>query len=286
MSARIIDGKKIADGLGEANATRAEALRRTGIEPTLAILTPEGDPNAAAYARSLTKAGTRCGLVVRTEELPADVDPSGFSKLLREAGTVAHGVLVLRPLPAGLDPDAVNSLMDPARDVDGVHPQNAGLLALGRPRFVPATARAVHHLLKTTGVELVGRRAVIIGRSNIVGKPLFQLFLAEHLTVTVCHSRTVDLPGVAREAEVLAVAVGRAQMVTPEYVKPGAVVLDAGYNWNDELGREEGDVHPDVAETAGWFTPVPGGVGPVTTQMLVENALRAAQVIHDIRDNL
>jgi len=286
VSARIIDGKKIADGLGEANATRAEALRRTRIEPTLAILTPEGDPNAAAYARSLTKAGTRCGLVVRTEELPADVDPSGFSKLLREAGTVAHGVLVLRPLPAGLDPDAVNSLMDPARDVDGVHPQNAGLLALGRPRFVPATARAVQHLLKTTGVELVGRRAVIIGRSNIVGKPLFQLFLAEHLTVTVCHSRTADLPGVAREADVLAVAIGRAEMVTPDFIKPGAVVLDAGYNWSAELGREEGDVRPDVAEIAGWFTPVPGGVGPVTTQMLVENALRAAQVIHDIRDNL
>jgi methylenetetrahydrofolate dehydrogenase (NADP+)/methenyltetrahydrofolate cyclohydrolase len=166
--------------------------------------------------------------------------------------------------------------VDPTKDVDGVHPLNAGLLALGRPRFVPATARAVHYLLKTTGVELVGKRAVIIGRSNIVGKPLFQLLLAEHLTVTVCHSRTVDLPGVAREADVLAVAVGRAEMVTPEYVKPGAVVLDAGYNWNDELGREQGDVHPDVEKVAGWFTPVPGGVGPVTTQMLIENVLIAA----------
>ncbi|HUT99081.1 MAG TPA: bifunctional 5,10-methylenetetrahydrofolate dehydrogenase/5,10-methenyltetrahydrofolate cyclohydrolase [bacterium] len=277
MSARILDGKKIAGELGEANAARAEALRRAGIEPTLAVLAPEGDPNAAAYARSLAKAGTRRGLVVRTVELPAGVDPEGFRKLLKEAEAGAHGVLVLRPLPKGLDPDAVDSLLDPARDVDGVHPVNAGLLALGRPRFVPATARAVHHLLKATGVELVGKRAVIIGRSNIVGKPLFQLLLAEHLTVTVCHSRTVDLPGVAREADVLAVAIGRAHMVTPDYVKPGAVVLDAGYNWNNELGREQGDVHPDVAETAGWFTPVPGGVGPVTTQMLLENALRAAQ---------
>jgi methylenetetrahydrofolate dehydrogenase (NADP+)/methenyltetrahydrofolate cyclohydrolase len=196
--------------------------------------------------------------------------------LLKEAETGAHGVLVLRPLPKNLDPDAVDFSVDPAKDVDGVHPVNAGLLALGRPRFVPATARAVHYLLKTTGVELVGKRAVIIGRSNIVGKPLFQLLLAEHLTVTVCHSRTVDLPGVAREADVLAVAVGRAEMVTPEYVKPGAVVLDAGYNWNDELGREQGDVHPDVEKVAGWFTPVPGGVGPVTTQMLIENALIAA----------
>jgi len=277
LSARILDGKKIAGELGEANAARAEALRRAGIEPTLAVLAPEGDPNAAAYARSLAKAGTRRGLVVRTVELPAGVDPEGFRKLLKEAEAGAHGVLVLRPLPKGLDPDAVDSLLDPARDVDGVHPVNAGLLALGRPRFVPATARAVHHLLKATGVELVGKRAVIIGRSNIVGKPLFQLLLAEHLTVTVCHSRTVDLPGVAREADVLAVAIGRAHMVTPDYVKPGAVVLDAGYNWNNELGREQGDVHPDVAETAGWFTPVPGGVGPVTTQMLLENALRAAQ---------
>jgi len=134
------------------------------------------------------------------------------------------------------------------------------------------------HLLKTTGVALVGKRAVIIGRSPIVGKPLFQLLLAEHLTVTVCHSRTVDLPAVAREADVLAVAIGRAHMVTPEYVKPGAVVLDAGFNWNEELGREQGDVHPDVAEIAGWFTPVPGGVGPVTTQLLLENALRAARI--------
>jgi methylenetetrahydrofolate dehydrogenase (NADP+)/methenyltetrahydrofolate cyclohydrolase len=278
LSARIIDGKTIAQELGEANATRAEALRRAGIEPTLAILTPEGDPNAGAYARSLTKAGTRCGFVVQTVELPADVDPKGFSKFLKKVEADTHGVLVLRPLPKGLDPDAVDCLVDPARDVDGVHPVNAGLLALGRPRFVPATARAVHHLLKTTGVALAGKRAVIIGRSNIVGKPLFQLLLAEHLTVTVCHSRTVDLPGVAREAEVLAVAIGRAHMVTPDYVKPGAVVLDAGYNWSDELGREEGDVHPDVEQVAGWFTPVPGGVGPVTTQMLLENALRAAQI--------
>ncbi|OGD73727.1 MAG: hypothetical protein A2Y64_06165 [Candidatus Coatesbacteria bacterium RBG_13_66_14] len=277
MGAEIIDGKKIAGGLGEANAARSEALRGAGIEPTLAVLTPGDDPNAGAYARSLVKAGTKRGLVVRTVELPAGVDPAGFERLLKEAETGAHGVLVLRPLPAGLDPDAVDFLVDPDRDVDGVHPVNAGLLALGRPRFVPATARAVHHILKSTGVELVGKRAVIIGRSNIVGKPLFQLLLAEHLTVTVCHSRTRDLPGVAREAEVLAVAIGRAEMVTPEYVKPGAVVLDAGYNWNDGLGREQGDVHPDAAEVAGWFTPVPGGVGPVTTQMLVANVLIAAE---------
>ncbi|MCX7021075.1 MAG: bifunctional 5,10-methylenetetrahydrofolate dehydrogenase/5,10-methenyltetrahydrofolate cyclohydrolase [bacterium] len=250
VGARMIDGKAVARELGEANAARAGALCRDGVEPTLAILTPEGDPNAGAYARSLAKAGTKSGLVVRTVELPADVDPAGFERLLKEAETGAHGVLVMRPLPAGLDPDAVDSLVDPAKDVDGVHPENAGLLALGRPRFVPATARAVHHLLKTTGVALVGKRAVVIGRSNIVGKPLFQLLLAEHLTVTVCHSRTVDLPGVAREAEVLAVAIGRARMVTPEYVKPGAVVLDAGYNWSDELGREQGDVHPEVPSRA------------------------------------
>jgi methylenetetrahydrofolate dehydrogenase (NADP+)/methenyltetrahydrofolate cyclohydrolase len=247
----------------------------------LAVLTPEGDPNARAYARSLAKAGTRRGLVVRTVEFPAGVDPAGFERLLRDTETGAHGVLVMRPLPPQLDPDAVDFSVDPNRDVDGVHPENAGLLALGRPRFVPATARAVHHMLKTTGVELVGKRAVVIGRSNIVGKPLFQLLLAEHLTVTVCHSRTRDLPAVAREADVLAVAVGRAHMVTPDYVKPGAVVLDAGYNWSDELGREQGDVHPDAADTAGWFTPVPGGVGPVTTQMLLENALSAAQIIRD-----
>jgi methylenetetrahydrofolate dehydrogenase (NADP+)/methenyltetrahydrofolate cyclohydrolase len=277
VSARIIDGRAVAKELGGANSARAEELKKAGVEPVLAVLTPAGDPNSAAYARALTKAGTKRGLVVRTVEFPAGVDRAGFEKLLKEAEAGAHGVLVMRPLPKGLDPDAVDALVDPAKDVDGVHPENAGLLALGRPRSVPATARAMHHLLKATGVELLGGRAVVIGRSNIVGKPLFQLLLAEHLTVTVCHSRTHDLPGVAREADVLAVAVGRAHMVTPEYVKPGAVVLDAGYNYSEELGRERGDVHPDVAEVAGWLTPVPGGVGPVTTQLLLENVITAAE---------
>lgn len=277
MSARIIDGRAVAKELRALNSAKVEELKRAGVEPVLAILTPEGDPAAGAYARSLAKAGTKRGLTVNTVNLPAEVNQERFAELLKDAEAGAHGVLVMRPLPKQLDPDLVDSLVDPTKDVDGVHPENAGLLALGRPRFVPATARSMLHLLKSTGVALVGRRAVVIGRSPIVGKPLFQLLLAEHLTVTVCHSRTVDLPGVAREADVLAVAIGRAHMVTPDYVKPGAVVLDAGFNWNDELGREQGDVHPGVAETAGWFTPVPGGVGPVTTQLLIENVITAAQ---------
>ncbi len=277
MSARIIDGRAVAKELRAANSDRVEELKAAGVEPVLAILTPKGYPAAGAYARSLARAGTKRGLAVNTVEFPAEVNRKRFAELLKDAEAGAHGLLVMRPLPKGLDPDAVDALVDPAKDVDGVHPENAGLLALGRPRFVPATARAMLHLLKTTGVALVGKRAVVIGRSPIVGKPLFQLLLAEHLTVTVCHSRTVDLPGVAREADVLAVAIGRAHMVNPDYVKPGAVVLDAGFNWNEELGSEQGDVHPDVAEVAGWFTPVPGGVGPVTTQLLIENVITAAR---------
>ncbi len=277
MSAEKIDGKALANKLKESNTALATSLKEAGIEPKLAILSAEGDIAGNSYARSLKRAGKRIGLTVEPTGYPDAIAQDDFDRILKETSRGVHGVLVMRPLPEQLDPAMVDSLIDPLKDVDGVHPQNAGLLALGRPSFIPATARSILHLLKSTGVELKGKRAVIVGRSPTVGKPLLQLLLAEHLTVTVCHSRTADLPAVCREADVLAVAIGRARMVTPEFVKPGAIVLDAGFNWDDELGHELGDVDPAVAEVAGWLSPVPGGVGPVTTQLLLENALVAAQ---------
>jgi len=277
LFAEKIDGKALAHKLKESNTALAESLKKADIEPKLAILSAEGDIAGNSYRRSLKRAGKRIGLVVEPIGYPDGIAQDDFALILKETSRGVHGVLVMRPLPEQLDPAMVDSLIDPLKDVDGVHPQNAGLLALGRPRFIPATALSMLHLLKSTGTELKGKRAVIVGRSPTVGKPLLQLLLAEHLTVTVCHSRTIDLPSVCKEADVLAVAIGRANMVTPEFVKPGAIVLDAGFTWDYELGHELGDVDPAVAEVAGWLSPVPGGVGPVTTQLLLRNALIAAQ---------
>ena len=277
MSAQKIDGKVLAAKLKERNVALADSLKEAGVEPKLAILCAEGDIAGNSYARTLRRAGKKIGLTVEPTGYPDGIAQDDFSQLLKETSRGVHGVLVMRPLPEQLDPAMVDLLIDPSKDVDGVHPQNVGLLALGRPRFIPATARSILHLLKSTGVELKGKRAVIVGRSPTVGKPLFQLLLAEHLTVTVCHSRTIDLPGVCRDADVLAVAIGRAGMVTPDFIKPGAIVLDAGFNWDDKLGHELGDVAPAVDEVAGWLSPVPGGVGPVTTQLLLENALIATE---------
>jgi methylenetetrahydrofolate dehydrogenase (NADP+)/methenyltetrahydrofolate cyclohydrolase len=275
MPAQLLDGKLAAAEIRKETTARIDALSSP---PRLGILVAEGDRPSAAYAKVLRRRGGKLGLEVQRHRYPDDIDQRDFNALLAEVEEGAHGVLVMRPLPRQLDPAVVDELIDPQKDVDGVQPANVGLLALGRPRFVPATARAMHLLLQRSGVPLKGKRAVIIGRSPTVGKPLFQLLLAEHLTVTVCHSRTVDLAARAAEADVLAVAVGRAHLVTPEFIKPGAVVLDAGYNWDTDAGHELGDVHPAAAETAGWFTPVPGGVGPLTTELMLANAVAAAEL--------
>jgi len=274
MTAELIDGKQAARSQRKLTTDRAAELND---EPALGILVAESDKPSRAYAKFLSKRGKKIGLRVDATSYSDDITPGRFAEDLSEVQQGVDGLLVMRPLPAQLDPAAVDELIDPRRDVDGVHPHNVGLLALGRPLFIPATALSMLRLLLSTGVELQGRRAVIIGRSPTVGKPLFQLLLSLHLTVTVCHSRTKDLAAVAREADVLAVAVGRPHLVTPEFVKPGAVVLDAGYNWDDDAGHELGDVHPDVAGTAGFLTPVPGGVGPLTTELMLANAVEAAR---------
>jgi methylenetetrahydrofolate dehydrogenase (NADP+)/methenyltetrahydrofolate cyclohydrolase len=207
------------------------------------------------------------------------------------------GILVQLPLPEGLDTEVVLDAVDPEKDVDGIHPENTGRIVQGRPRFVTCTPGGIIELLERNKIEIHGQNAVIIGRSDIVGKPMAMLLMHRHATVTICHSRTRDLPGVAREADILIVAIGRDAMVTPDFVKPGATVVDVGINRVADRDRVEeifgenadwqkfedrgylvvGDVHPDVAEVAGAFTPVPGGVGPLTIGMLLANTLESAR---------
>ncbi|HEX9017124.1 MAG TPA: bifunctional 5,10-methylenetetrahydrofolate dehydrogenase/5,10-methenyltetrahydrofolate cyclohydrolase, partial [Chloroflexota bacterium] len=190
--------------------------------------------------------------------------------------TAVHGVIVQMPLPPHLNQDMATSLLSPLKDVDGIHPYNAGMLALGRPSFIPATPFGGLEILKRSGIDLKGKECVIVGRSNIVGKPMFFLLLQEHATVTICHSRTRDLAAVCRRADVLVAAIGKAKMITADYVKPGAVVVDFGINVVD--GKIVGDVDFDaVKEIAGAITPVPGGTGPTTNAILLRNTFEAAK---------
>jgi methylenetetrahydrofolate dehydrogenase (NADP+)/methenyltetrahydrofolate cyclohydrolase len=275
-----IDGKKIAAGLREDLATRVERLRGAGTTPTLVIVTATEDEGTAWYVRSLTRTAERLGLAARTVELPTTADAATVRAALATAGADpgVHGVICQTPLPGGVALADVARAIPPEVDVDGANPVSLGLLAAGAAdAFPPATAAAVLAILDHERVPLAGRRAVVIGRSNVVGKPAALMLLARHATVTVCHSRTADLPGVAREADVLVAAVGRAGMVTRDFVRPGAVVIDVGTNPTPDGGLA-GDVDTaGVAEVAGAVTPVPGGVGPVTTMLLMGHVITAAE---------
>jgi methylenetetrahydrofolate dehydrogenase (NADP+)/methenyltetrahydrofolate cyclohydrolase len=276
----LIDGRKIAAELAEQTAARVEALVARGVTPTLAIVVATTDEGSAWYVRSLVRAAGKLGIDARVVQL----DPAGDAATIRTALATAsadptvHGVMCQTPLPHGLRLEDVSGAIDPACDVDGANPVSLGSLAAGVPgAFAPATAAAVMEILKHQGVPLPGRRAVVIGRSNVVGKPAALLLLAEHATVTICHSRTQDLPSVARQADVLIAAVGRAKMVTADYVAPGATVIDVGTNATAD-GSLVGDVDTDaVAAVAGAVTPVPGGVGPVTTMLLMAQTVTAAE---------
>jgi methylenetetrahydrofolate dehydrogenase (NADP+)/methenyltetrahydrofolate cyclohydrolase len=229
--------------------------------------------------RNKEKAATEVGMRGRVHRLPATVsanDLLGLIDKLNQEDEV-DGFLIQLPLPRGLPETQILDAVSPQKDVDGLHPVNAGLLALGRPKLASATPRGIMRLLAETGIDLVGKRAVVVGRSNIVGKPLAQLLLAEHATVTMAHSRTRDLDDVCRQADVLVAAVGKAGLVRGDWVKPGAVVIDVGTTRNEQ-GKLVGDVaFAEASERASWITPVPGGVGPMTIACLLENALLAAR---------
>lgn len=278
MSAQLLDGKKLSQSTRTAlKESFASLVAQHGVTPTLAVLQVGDDPAAAGYARAIERTCTGVGVCFSAQTLPDDSDQSAVNALLDQLNgdRGVHGIMILEPLPAQIDSTLLIDRLDPAKDVDGVHPQNAGRLAAQRPPyFVPATPAGAMRLLEEAGVEFKGKRAVVIGRSDIVGKPMALLLLHRHCTITIAHSRTQDLPEVAREADILCAAVGRPEMVRGDWVKPGAIVVDFGTTYTDD--GLKGDCHQEsVAAVAGMMTPVPGGTGPMTNVMLMQNLLEA-----------
>jgi methylenetetrahydrofolate dehydrogenase (NADP+)/methenyltetrahydrofolate cyclohydrolase len=284
MTAAIIDGKAFADGLRARLAEIVpDFVAKAGRKPGLAVVLVGEDAASAVYVRSKGKATEAAGMASFTYRLPADASQEELLAKVRElnADPNVDGILVQLPLPKGLNEDEVIATIDPDKDVDGFHPMNAGRLASGLPGFVPCTPLGCIMLLKDRLGSLSGLDAVVIGRSNIVGKPMAQLLLAESCTVTIAHSRTKDLPAVVRRADIVVAAVGRPEMVKGDWLKPGATVIDVGINRVDaaEAGKTKlvGDVdYAEAMDVAGAVTPVPGGVGPMTIAVLLRNAVVAA----------
>jgi len=275
MSAQIIDGKRIAS---QVEQEVREALAKLPFKPGLVAVRVGNDPASEVYVRNKARKAKELGLA--GAELVFDA-AMRESDLLAEVDSLNNDdnidcILVQLPLPQQIDPKKVIDAIDPAKDVDGFHPINVGLLHLGRPILVPCTPAGVLRLIASTGTVVAGKRAVVIGRSDIVGKPVAALLLRENATVTICHSRTRDLPDVVREADIVVAAIGKPRFVSAEMVKPGAIVIDVGINRLD--GKLAGDVDFDrVREVAAWITPVPGGVGPMTIAMLMKNTVIAAE---------
>jgi methylenetetrahydrofolate dehydrogenase (NADP+)/methenyltetrahydrofolate cyclohydrolase len=281
MSARIIDGKAIAAGLRAKVA--AEVKRLGAVPPGLAVVLVGHDAASEVYVKSKTKAVAEAGMRPFDHNLSGSVSEKELLALIGKlnADPAVSGILVQLPLPSQIDTQKVIEAIDPAKDVDGFHPLNAGKLARGLPGLVPCTPLGCVMLAKTVHPSLAGLEAVVIGRSNIVGKPAAQLLLAESATVTIAHSRTRDLPAVCRRADLLVAAVGRPEVVRKDWIKPGATVIDVGINRIGGEGggksRIVGDVAADIRDVAGAITPVPGGVGPMTIACLLLNTLRAAR---------
>ena len=278
MTARIIDGKAAAATLRAAVGSEVERFRAAiGRAPGLAVVLVGEDPASAVYVRSKGKATREAGMASFEHKLPADTSEADLLALVERlnADPVVDGILVQLPLPPQIDAAKVLALIDPAKDVDGFHVENVGRLAVGAEALVPCTPLGCLHLLKRELGDLSGLDAVVIGRSNIVGKPMAMLLLGESATVTIAHSRTRDLPALVRRADIVVAAVGRPEMVRGDWIKPGATVIDVGINRID--GKLVGDVaFAEAAEVAGAITPVPGGVGPMTIAMLLRNTLVAA----------
>jgi methylenetetrahydrofolate dehydrogenase (NADP+)/methenyltetrahydrofolate cyclohydrolase len=275
MPAAIIDGKKIASAV---EAEVRQALEKLRFKPGLVAVRVGNDPASEVYVRNKARKAKELGLLgaelvfdaaMRESDLLAEVDS------LNDDDNI-DGILVQLPLPKQIDPRKVIDAIDPDKDVDGFHPINVGLLHLGRPNLVPCTPAGVMRLIASTGTDIAGKRAVVIGRSDIVGKPVAALLLRENATVTICHSRTRNLPDVVREADIAVAAIGKPRFVSAEMVKRGAIVIDVGINRID--GKLAGDVDFErVREVASWITPVPGGVGPMTIAMLMKNTVIAAE---------
>ncbi|MEY3380405.1 MAG: hypothetical protein RL468_1003 [Pseudomonadota bacterium] len=279
MSAQIIDGNALSQRLRAAVAQRATALKARGIQPGLAVILVGNNPASQVYVRNKVKACEDSGLRSVLEKYDADLSEAAL--LARVAALnqdpSIHGILVQLPLPVHIDAHKVIEAISPAKDVDGFHVASAGALMVGQPGFWPCTPYGCMKMLESIAYELKGKHAVVIGRSNIVGKPMALMLLQKNATVTICHSGTPDLKAMTLQSDVIVAAVGKRNVLTADMVKPGAVVIDVGMNRNDE-GKLCGDVDfQGVREVAGWITPVPGGVGPMTITMLLVNTLEAAE---------
>ncbi len=280
MAARLIDGKALAQTVRDRIAADTKDLQaKTGVRPGLATILVGEDPASALYVRSKQKACEAAGISIEDFKLSAATSQAELLTLVEKMNhdPNIHGILVQLPLPKQIDTKVILNAVDPLKDADGFHPYNLGKLVEGNPVFEACTPKGIIAMIDSTGVAIEGKRAVVVGRSNIVGKPVALMLLHRHATVTVCHSKTKDLPAVCREADILVVAIGKAKFVTADMVKDGAVVIDVGTNRLAD-GKFVGDVDFEpVSQRAGWISPVPGGVGPMTITMLLANTLESAK---------
>ena len=279
MTARLIDGKALAASIRASLAPRIARAKEAGQPPGLAVVLVGDDPASAVYVRNKIQACEDVGIRSFADRLPASTSEAELLARIDRlnADPAVHGILVQLPLPGHLDAQRVLERISFDKDVDGLHATNAGLTLMGVPHFRSCTPYGVMKMLEHTGIAVEGKHAVVLGRSNMVGKPMAMLLLAANATVTIAHSRTRDLPAVTRQADILVAAVGRRNLVTADMVKPGAVVIDVGTNRTPE-GKLAGDVDfKGVSEVAGWISPVPGGVGPMTITMLLVNTVEAAE---------
>jgi len=286
VAARLIDGKTLAQQVRERLAKEsAELLGRTGIKPGLATILVGDDPASHLYVKNKQKASDAAGIYIDDHKLPASTTQAELLALIGKMNVdpKIHGILVQLPLPKQIDSKTILEAVSPDKDADGFHPYNFGRLVEGHPVFEACTPKGVIKMIESTGVTIEGKRAVVLGRSNIVGKPLALMLLQRNATVTICHSKTRDLPAVCREAELLLVAIGKAKFVTADMVREGAVVIDVGTNRLPD-GKVVGDVDFEpVSQKAGWISPVPGGVGPMTIAMLLENTVESANRMAGMR---
>ena len=277
----VLKGADVVAALGQKMAKDVAALKEKGITPTLAILRAGEKPDDISYEKGATKRCENIGVAVRSVVLPADVDQAVLMEHIRALNEddSVHGVLIFRPLPKHIDENAVCAALKPEKDVDGITEGSlAGVFAGNGKGYAPCTAQACMEILDYYKIDCVGKRAVVIGRSLVVGKPAAMMLMGRHATVTVCHTRTVDIQAVARDAEILIVAAGKMESLTKEYFSPGQIVIDVGINWNDEKGKLCGDVkYEDAEPIVAAITPVPGGVGTVTTSVLVSHVVEAAK---------
>ncbi len=285
MAANLIDGKAIAERCRKDVKSEVEALNKKGIDVSLTVILAGDDPASQIYVRNKQRACEEVGIVSKTIRLPQSISKRELLQVIKEENdeVSCNGILVQLPLPKDIPEALAINAISPKKDVDGFHPQNMGRMLTGSPSFVPCTPAGILELINSTGVSIASKRCVVVGRSNIVGKPVSVLLLQQDATVTIAHSKTKDLGELTKQADILVVAVGKAGLINRDMVKPGAVVIDVGMNRKED-GSLCGDVDFDaVKDTVGFITPVPGGVGPMTIAMLLKNTVLAAKMKNGIR---